>query len=211
MLETMNFILGNPMSCRRTRQERGFTLWEIMVVLLIIGLVVAIGYPTMRRSLVRARLLSQAGVLKQAVAVARTAGLRQGNGVVLLILEANAVQHGGEVVAWVDGNGNGAYDPPAEVMIGRWPISGKLVLKPDPTHLLFKVGATGRGVLFLGNGTAISNASGSVGVGQGAVVVSDRNQNDVRLLIMAGTGTVVQEMWDPGSGTWSDEMRFWRY
>jgi len=199
-----------PFSSRRSR-EQGFTLLEIMVVLLIIGLVVAIGYPMMRRSLVRARLLSQAGVLKQACAVARAAALRHGDGVALLILEANEVQHGGEVVAWVDGNGNGALDSPAEVMIGKWPISEKISLKPDPDHLLFISGGTTRGVLFLGNGTAISSASGSVGIGQGAVVVSDRNQNEVRLLIMAGTGTVIQEMWDPGSGTWSDEMRFWRY
>jgi prepilin-type N-terminal cleavage/methylation domain-containing protein len=211
MLEMMKAFFCRLLSCRRPRQERGFTLWEIMVVLLIIGLVVAIGYPMVRRSLVRARLLSQAGVLKQACAVARAAALRHGDGVVLLILEANAVQHGGEVVAWVDDNSNGAHDSPAEIMIGKWPISDKISLKPDPDHLLFKPGGTTRGGLFLGNGTAISNASGSVGIGQGAVVVSDRNQNEVRLLIMAGTGTVVQEMWDPGSGTWSDEMRFWRY
>ena len=127
------------------------------------------------------------------------------------LLEANAVQQGGEVVAWVDSNGNGSLDPPGEVMIGRWPVREKIILKPDPENVLFKLEGGARGVLFLGNGTAVSNTSGSVGVGQGAVVVSDRYQNDVRLLIMAGTGTVIQEMWDPDTGAWSDEMRFWRY
>ena len=197
-------------SSRRSR-EQGFTLWEIMVVMMIIGLVVAIGFPTMRRSLVRARMLSQAGVLKQALSVARVTALKQGQGVAVRFLEANAAQHGGAVDAWVDANSNGSLDSVSETVIGTWRVKEKIVLKPDPDHLLFKLGGTSRGVLFLPNGTAISNASGSVGVGQGAVVVSDRNQNEVRLLIMAGTGTVIQEMWDPDSGTWSDEMRFWRY
>ena len=198
-------------SISRRGRERGFTLHEIMVVVLIIGLVVAIGFPMMRRSLVRARLLSQANVLKQAVGVARVNALKTGQGVTLRFLEANAVQHGGEVVAWVDGDSSGTLDPPGETAIGRWTIREKTVLKPDPANQLFTVGGTGRGILLLGNGTAITSASGQVGIGQGAVVVSDRYQNDVRLLVMGGTGTVVQEMWDPDSGTWSDEMRFWRY
>jgi hypothetical protein len=96
-------------------------------------------------------------------------------------------------------------------VIGKWTVKEKIVLKPDTANLLYTLAGGARGALFLGNGTAISSASGSVGVGQGAIIVSDRNQNDVRLLIMAGTGTVVQEMWDPGNGVWSDELRFWRY
>jgi Tfp pilus assembly protein FimT len=182
-----------------------------MVVMMIIGLVVAIGFPTMRRSLVRARLLSQANVLKQALSVARVNALKQGQGVAVRFLEANAVQQGGAVDAWVDANSNGSLDSASETGIGTWRVREKIFLKPDPDHLLFKLGGTSRGVLFLPNGTAISNASGSVGVGQGAVVVSDRYQNDIRLLILASTGTVVQEMWDPDTGAWSNEMRFWRY
>ena len=42
-------------------------------------------------------------------------------------------------------------------------------------------------------------------------MVSDHHENDVRLLILGGTGTVVQEMWDHENGVWSKEMRFWRY
>jgi hypothetical protein len=43
------------------------------------------------------------------------------------------------------------------------------------------------------------------------VVVSDHNLNEIRLLVIGGTGTVIQEMWDPERGVWSKEMRFWRY
>ena len=63
----------------------------------------------------------------------------------------------------------------------------------------------------MANGAAAVRESGSFGVGQGAIVVSDHHQNDVRLLILGGTGTVVQEMWDSESGVWSKEMRFWKY
>ena len=180
-------------------------------MVVIIGLVVAIGYPMMRRTLVRARVLSQANTLKQAVAVARANALQHGQGVTLRLLDANARQEGGVVTAWVDGNRNGVLDSPSEVMIGRWPMRGKTVLKPDPANVLFKLQGGARGVLFLGNGTAISNRSGSAGIGQGAVIVSDYFDNDIRLLIMAGTGTVVQEMWDPENATWSKQLRFWRY
>jgi prepilin-type N-terminal cleavage/methylation domain-containing protein len=210
MLETMNFRTS-PLSCRRPRRNCGFTLWEVMVVVVIIGLVVAIGYPMMRRTLVRARVLSQANTLKQAVAVARANALQHGQGVTLRLLDANARQEGGVVTAWVDGNENGVLDSPSEVMIGRWPMRGTTVLKPDAANVLFKLQGGARGVLFLGNGTAISNRSGSAGIGQGAVIVSDYFDNDVRLLIMAGTGTVVQEMWDPDNSVWSKELRFWRY
>jgi prepilin-type N-terminal cleavage/methylation domain-containing protein len=200
-----------PVSGRRPRQEGGFTLYEIMVVVVIVGLVVAVGFPMMTRSVVRARILSQVGVLKQAVAMARIRALKQGGGVAVRFLTTNAAQEGGEVIAWVDSNGDGFYGPPTEILVGRWPVKNKVILKPDPGNLLHKLGGTSRGVFFLANGAAKVSESGSVGVGQGAVVVSDYHQNKVRLLVIGGTGTVVQEMWDPESGVWSKEMRFWRY
>jgi len=196
---------------RRSRQEHGFTLYEIMVVVVIIGLVAAIGFPMMARSVVRARILSQVGVLKQAIAMARIHALKQGGGVAVRFLSTNAAQEGGEVIAWVDGDRDGSYGPPTEILVGRWPIKSKVILKPDPGNALYKLGGTARGILFMANGAAAVSETGSVGVGQGAIVVSDHNQNDVRLLVIGGTGTVVQEMWDPESGAWSKEMRFWRY
>jgi prepilin-type N-terminal cleavage/methylation domain-containing protein len=197
-------------SSRRSR-ERGFTLYEIMTVVVIIGLVAAIGFPMMIRSVVRARVVSQVGVLKQAVAMARIRALKQGGGVAVRFLTTNAAQEGGEVIAWVDGDGDGSYGPPAETLVGRWEVKDKVILKPDPGNALYILGGTARGVLFAANGAAKVRENGSVGVGQGAIVVSDYHENKVRLLILGGTGTVVQEMWDPEGGVWSKEMRFWRY
>ena len=211
MLVMMKPIHCKPMSVRRPRQEHGFTLVEIMVVMTIIGLVAVIGFPMMARAVVRARVLSEVGVLKQAVAKARIHALKRGGGVAVRFLSTNAAQEGGEVIAWVDGDGDGSYGPPSEILVGRWAVKDNVILKPDPGNALFILGGTARGVLFMANGAAAVRESGSVGVGQGAIVVSDHHQNDVRLLILGGTGTVVQEMWDSENGVWSKEMRFWRY
>ena len=211
MLERMKPILNKLMSLRRPRQERGFTLVEIMTVVVIIGLVALIGFPMMARSVVRARIVSQVGVLKQAVAMARIHALKQGGGVAVRFLNSNAAQEGGEVIAWVDGDKDGIYGPPTEILVGRWSVKDNVILKPDPSNALYKLGGTSRGVLFYANGAASVSETGSVGVGQGAVVVSDHHQNDVRLLVIGGTGTVVTEMRDPESGVWSKELRFWRY
>ena len=191
-------------------RARGFTLIEIMVVIAIMGLVVAIGYPNMRRSLMRARMMSQVGVLKQAVGMARATSLKRGRGVAVRLLETSLEQEGGVVVAWVDVNGNGVLDDPVEDVIGRWTVKSRIILKPDPSRSLFILGQSNRGVLFLPNGTARSTETGSAGVGRGAVVLSDR-VNEVRLSIMGGTGTVVAEMWDPNNNVWSKDLRHWRY
>jgi len=211
MLERMKSILNKLMSVRRPRQEHGFTLIEIMVVIVIIGLVAVIGFPMMARAVVRARVLSEVGVLKQAVAMARIHALKRGGGVAVRFLTTNAAQEGGEVIAWVDSDSNGSYGPPTEILVGRWPVKNRVILKPDPNNALYKLGGTSRGILFYANGAATVSESGSVGVGQGAIVVSDHRQNDVRLLVIGGTGTVVTEMRDPESGVWSKELRFWKY
>jgi prepilin-type N-terminal cleavage/methylation domain-containing protein len=211
MLDMMKSSISSLSCSSRRSRERGFTLYEIMTVVVIIGLVAVIGFPMMVRSVVRARIVSQVGVLKQAVAMARIRALKQGGGVAVRFLSTNAAQEGGEVIAWVDGDRDGSYGPPTEILVGRWPVKDRVILKPDPGNALYKLGGTARGVLFVANGAAVVSESGSVGVGQGAIVVSDHHQNDVRLLVIGGTGTVVTEMWDPEAGAWSKELRFWRY
>jgi prepilin-type N-terminal cleavage/methylation domain-containing protein len=192
------------------RKARGFTLIEIMVVIFIMGLVLTIGYPNMRRSVMRARMMSQVGVLKQAVGMARATSLKRGRGVAVRILESDIEQEGGVVLAWVDLDGDGVLDAPAEDVVGRWTVKSRIVLKPDPSRSLYVLGKTNRGVLFLPNGTARATENGTAGVGRGAVVLSDR-VNEVRLSIMGGTGTVVAEMWNPDGASWSKELRHWRY
>jgi type IV fimbrial biogenesis protein FimT len=206
----MNFLDSASSSHRSWYRSRGFTLIEIMVVIFIMGLVLTIGYPNMRRAWMRARMMSQVGVLKQAVGMARATSLKRGRGVAVRLLDADAEQEGGVVIAWVDINGDGVLDAPVEDVIGRWNVKSRIVLKPDPGRSLYALGKTSRGVLFLPNGTARATGAGTAGMGRGAVVLSDR-VNEVRLTIMGGTGTVVAEMWNPEAGSWSKELRYWRF
>ena len=165
------------------------------------GVVVAIGYPHMRRAHMRSRMMGQVGVLKPAVAVSRSTAMQRGQGVTLRLIDG-VEQHGGYVMAWADGN--------VENLVGRWNVNPKLTLRPEPGNGLHMIDNQVRGVVFLPNGTAISSQSGNVGVGQGALVVTDQ-VNRLRLTIIAGTGSVVAEMWDDEAGSWSRELRHWKY
>jgi hypothetical protein len=116
------------------------------------------------------------------------------------------------VVAWVDDNLNEALDA-GEDEVGSWRIDSTVFLGPDMTdgnRSLHVLSGTELGVVFLPTGTAIAHGD-NIGVGQGAVVVSDYKANQIRLTIQAGSGTVIEEMWDPRDTTWSIYERFWRY
>jgi hypothetical protein len=89
-------------------------------------------------------------------------------------------------------------------------MDNQMIMKPDAGMQLALLSGTERGVRFLPNGSTISNSGGTV-VGVGAVVVQDYAANQIRISVLGGSGTVVQEMWDYETGQWSDEIRFWRY
>lgn len=211
MLRMMNYSHPPTSSIdHRRRRERGFTLLEIMVVVMLVGLLVAIGFPMMRRSLVRAEMLSEVGMVKQAFTVARIAALKQGQRVAMKVLDDNAIQDGGLIIAWVDGDGNGLYAAASEDVVGRWTVKDKFTLRPDTSNVMFPLGGTTRGVVFLPNGNTIAASSGTL-VGEGAFVVEDPHSNNIRLGVRGGTGTVIQQMWDDETSQWSNQIRFWRY
>ena len=219
MLRMMKYPDSLPSSGHFRRCERGFTLLEILAVIMIIALLVTIGYPIMWRSLVRAEMMGEIRMIKQATAVARVNAVKNGQRVTLKVLDSNWSQDGGLLEAWVDTDEDGINDEPVENQVGRWLVKGGLgeengfTLNPVAGFEFNKVGtsATARGVIFLPTGTAIVNSAGSIGVGVASVDVRDRRSNTIRLVIRGGAGTMTQHMWNPYDSVWSDEFRFWRY
>ncbi len=212
MLRMMKYPELLPRSCPLRRSERGFTLHEVLVVIMIMALLLAIGYPILWRSRVRARLLGEVRMVQQATMVARVNAVKNSRRVAMKVLDDNATQEGGLMVAWVDDNADGLQTA-GEEEVGRWLVKDGYYLTPDTGNPFLKLAASGtaRGVVFLPNGTTIADASGAIGVGQGAVMVGDLHLNTIRLMIRGGSGTVTQEMWNPYDDVWSEELRFWRY
>jgi Tfp pilus assembly protein FimT len=184
----------------------------MMVVITIIAMLVAIGYPLLWRSQVRARLLSEVKLVQQAAMVARVNAVKHSRRVALKLLDDDARQHGGLIEAWVDDDADGLRTG-GEQEVGRWIVKQGYFLSPDGANDFLKLAATdtARGVVFLPNGTTIANVSGAIGVGRGAVEIQDEYLNRIRLVIQGGSGTITQEMWDPFEEEWSNESRFWRY
>jgi prepilin-type N-terminal cleavage/methylation domain-containing protein len=210
MLRLMNCSGTTPSSSNQgPRTERGFTLIEMLVVVAIMGMILVISIPAMRRSMVRAELLGEVKMLRAAVSVARINAIKQSRIVVLRILLDDAAQNGGLVHAWIDEDDDGVADA-GEEDVGRWRMNDDITLSPDAGLQLRGLSGTELGVVFLPSGAAIANTGGTV-VGVGAVVVSDYASNQIRISVQGGSGTVVQEMWDFENSLWSDQIRFWRY
>jgi prepilin-type N-terminal cleavage/methylation domain-containing protein len=196
-------------SVRAQRSERGFTLVEMLVVAAIIGMVLAITIPALRRSMIRAELLGEIKMLQGAVSVARISAIKHSRQVVLRVLLDDAAQKGGLVHAWLDEDADGAKDS-GEDDVGRWLMDNDMTMMPDGGMPLASLSGTELGIIFLPNGATIANGGGTV-VGVGAVVVQDYQLNRIRISVQGGSGTVRKEMWDYEHSVWSDETRFWRY
>jgi len=180
---------------------------ELLVVMVIIGLILVIGLPNLLRAKVRAEMLGQVKMMRQALAVSRINAIKGGRPVAMSMEGTGSVH---TLLAWVDTNGNELRDT-TEREVGRWVFRTRFTVYEDPSNRFYKLNSTKAGVLFLPTGSAIVAEGTTAPSGQGAAIISDINGNQIRLRIQAGSGTVFEEMKVPASSEWDKNTRHWRY
>lgn len=189
------------------RTSRGFTLIELLIVLALIGIVVAIAIPNLRRARVRANMLEQVRTLKQAAALGRINAIRFGDTVILGMPTGNGVT----IRLWVNSNSNNAneaYDA-GERILHDWTLPTDIKVTADTSRALRPLNGDGKGIVFRRDGIVEASSTGD-DTGWGAVILKDTRGNELRMSFAGGTGTVVVEMKDR-SGNWTTDLRFWRY
>lgn len=193
-------------------RERGFTFIELVVVMAIGIVLMAAAVPNLMRSKVRAEMLSHSKMVYQAMAVSRINAIQRGVPVAVS-LENVGASGGGVIFAWQDSNANEQEDG-GEPRIGEWRIRPQYRISQEAANPLYRLGGSAgrRGVVFLPTGVGLVNEAGTAGIGQGGVVITDIKGNQLLLRVQAGSGTVLQAMWDPDAGVWDfKSTRHWRY
>jgi Tfp pilus assembly protein FimT len=203
---------GSSPSREFRRGQGGFTFIELVVVMAIAIVLMAVAVPNLMRSKIRAEMLSHSKMVNQAMAVARINAIQRGVPVAVTF-EAIGTSGGGVIFAWQDNNANEQQDA-GEPRIGEWRVRPQFRVSQETAHPLYRLGGAAgrRGVVFLPTGAGIVTEAGTPGIGQGGVVITDIKGNQLLLRVQAGTGTVLQAMWNPTAGDWDfKSLRHWRY
>jgi prepilin-type N-terminal cleavage/methylation domain-containing protein len=187
--------------------ESGFTLVELLVVLVLVGIMLLVAVPNLLRAKVRAEMIGQVKMARQAFAVSRINAIRAGQQVGMRMLTIGGAR---ALVAWVDANNNQGLDN-GERIVGRWNFRNNFTVGEDSSNRFFLLGGSEPGVLFLPSGAAIVENGATTPIGDAALLIADIKGNVIRLTIRGGTGTLIEEMKVPGTASWDRNARHWSY
>jgi len=129
---------------------RGFTLIEVLVVLLLVSMIVLFGYPALDKMINRSRLTGVATEVTNGLRLARYQALKTSRPTICSVDPATR-----EILSWVDDNGDAILDVGENVLMRTTLRAGLYIGKP----------ATAAGNAIDGfNGTTMArfNADGSV-------------------------------------------------
>jgi Tfp pilus assembly protein FimT len=177
---------------QRLGRQRGFTLAEILVMLLVLALISVITVANMHRALVKSRTNRGLRSISSAVDFARTEALKRHSPV--------GVVFGQSMVVFEDWDGaasNGVYDNPGDPLISTWDVDAILTFGTGPAS-----DTDSKTVL----NTVVYESDGALGgpAGGGAAYVTDIRGNDFRVRVNPVTGASRTEMWtkEPDTNTW---------
>jgi prepilin-type N-terminal cleavage/methylation domain-containing protein len=205
---------------RRRGRAAGFTLVEALAVVAIIGIIVAISVPSLRRARMRAAMLETVRTFEQAAAVSRINAIKRGNNVCLRVLSGSNRQQLANFVAWMDPNENEVFDA-TEELVGNWQIrnTDEWSFEDSSDHPMYVLnsggGGSDRGIVYQPNGMALTANAGQVGIGEGAfeyfIWFDSKKWNRFEISIFGGAGTVRTRMWAPNAGQWDDNFAHWEF
>jgi prepilin-type N-terminal cleavage/methylation domain-containing protein len=214
---------GGGVMLRSGGRQKGFTLVEALVVVGIIGIIVAVSIPSLRRSRMRAAMLDTVRIFQTATAVSRINAIKRGTNVCLRVLSGGGgKQQLGSFRAWFDDNGNEVEDA-GEELIGNWQIRNvdEWTFEDSPDagrkmHILNQTGGgTDRGIVYLPNGMAMAELNQQAGIGEGSfeyyIFYDSLKWNRFQITVFGGAGTVEVLMWNPNAGAFDRNFAHWEY
>jgi len=129
------------------KEERGFTLIELMVTLAIAAILLTIGVPSMRDLILNNRLVAATNTFTSTLNIVRSEAIKQGRNASLCV-SSDQVKCTGETdwrlgwIAWVDLNGNSTLDA-GEILRIVEPFPNNITVTPSVAVSSFRVDATG--------------------------------------------------------------------